>query len=81
MTRDGRRVDPTDEPASGDARSMPGAPDPTRNPVGRPADRGAVVEAPPEPAAVTHPANRSETQDPSTAVEEPRREDETTEPG
>lgn len=80
MTTD-RAIDPTDEPTGADARRLPGAPEADRDPVGRPADRELSDAAPTSPQAARHPGNRSETQDPSTAVEEPLREDETTEPG
>jgi hypothetical protein len=82
MTQDERTIDPTDEPATADARPMPGAPDASRDPVGRPGDRDATDAAPTPPGiSARQPANRSETQDPSQALDEPRREDETTEPG
>lgn len=80
MTTD-RAIDPSDEPVGADARRLPGAPDAGRDPVGRPADQELSDAAPTAPQAARHPGNRSEIQDPSNAVEEPLREDETTEPG
>lgn len=80
-THDDHAVDPGAEPTGADARRLPGAPDPTREPVGRPGDRTAADAAPTPPGAARHPANRSEIQDPAAALDEPPRDDETTEPG
>lgn len=77
---DGRTVDPTEEPAGADARRLPGSPDPTRDPVARPGD-DTPADGAPTPTTARHPANRSETQEPAAALDEPAREDETTEPG